>query len=337
MGLAIASWAFGDLIRIVFYGEPLPAPAVPDIFHLGFYPLAGAGLIGLLRPRVGHLRRSVWLDGAIAALAVAALAAGLVLPLALSGLDEAGQIRLVLYTVYPMADVTLLGVVATALAVTGRQPSRDLVVVGTGLALFAVADVLFAWLGRGEVVLWIGATWILAMLLVAAASCLPPDVEAPGRVRAGVTMFLVPLVAAALCIGLLLTGSIVHLPLTGALLAAATLALGILRTAVTFRENVLLVETRRLAVTDELTGLANRRRLGERMDQAFARVADGTTAGLLLIDLNRFKELNDPLGHHVGDRMLEMLGPRLAAAVPAADVVARLGGDGPGDRVLGVR
>ena len=49
-------------------------------------------------------------------------------------------------------------------------------------------------------------------------------------------------------------------------------------------------------------------------------------AGLLLVDLNGFKELNDTLGHHAGDLLLKSLGPRLAA-VDELDLVARLGGD----------
>ncbi len=82
------------------------------------------------------------------------------------------------------------------------------------------------------------------------------------------------------------------------------------------------------AMHDPLTGLANRRRL-------FARLEDATTAAraaktklsLLLIDLDHFKELNDTLGHQAGDRLLREIGPRLQAAVPGAELVARVGGD----------
>jgi diguanylate cyclase (GGDEF)-like protein/PAS domain S-box-containing protein len=82
------------------------------------------------------------------------------------------------------------------------------------------------------------------------------------------------------------------------------------------------------AMHDPLTGLANRRKL-------FARLEEATTAAravksklaLLLIDLDHFKELNDTLGHQAGDRLLREIGPRLEAAVPGADLVARVGGD----------
>ena len=82
------------------------------------------------------------------------------------------------------------------------------------------------------------------------------------------------------------------------------------------------------AMHDPLTGLANRRRLFARLEEATtdARAAK-TKLSLLLIDLDHFKELNDTLGHQAGDRLLREIGPRLEAGVPGADLVARVGGD----------
>jgi diguanylate cyclase (GGDEF)-like protein len=75
---------------------------------------------------------------------------------------------------------------------------------------------------------------------------------------------------------------------------------------------------------DSLTGLANRQLLADRLDAA---VRDGTRVGLILLDLDRFKEINDALGHSWGDVLLSRIGPRLVATVRATDTVARLGGD----------
>ncbi|MBO0868965.1 MAG: GGDEF domain-containing protein, partial [Micromonosporaceae bacterium] len=93
-------------------------------------------------------------------------------------------------------------------------------------------------------------------------------------------------------------------------------------------------ETRRLsddharaAAHDPLTGLANRRQL---LEVGAGHCADRTGAGitgLLLIDLNHFKEINDTLGHAAGDRVLGEVALRLAAAAHPDDLVARLGGD----------
>jgi len=79
---------------------------------------------------------------------------------------------------------------------------------------------------------------------------------------------------------------------------------------------------------DALTGLPNRTLLADRFGQALrADARAGSTTGLLLIDLDRFKEINDTFGHHYGDELLRQVGPRLAGVLREVDTVARLGGD----------
>jgi diguanylate cyclase (GGDEF)-like protein/PAS domain S-box-containing protein len=82
------------------------------------------------------------------------------------------------------------------------------------------------------------------------------------------------------------------------------------------------------ALHDALTGLANRTLFRDRIDQGVktARRAGGRGA-VLLMDLDRFKEINDSLGHAAGDELLVELGTRLEGALRASDTVARLGGD----------
>jgi diguanylate cyclase (GGDEF)-like protein len=82
------------------------------------------------------------------------------------------------------------------------------------------------------------------------------------------------------------------------------------------------------ALHDALTGLPNRELLYERLDAAITRAeAEGEQVAVLLIDLDRFKEINDTLGHHVGDAVLQQIGPRLRGVLREEDTVARLGGD----------
>jgi len=83
-----------------------------------------------------------------------------------------------------------------------------------------------------------------------------------------------------------------------------------------------------LATRDPLTGLYNRRSLMERLEQAITRVnrASGGLA-LLFLDMDRFKAVNDTLGHGVGDALLNLVAARISGAVRESDVVARLGGD----------
>ncbi len=87
-------------------------------------------------------------------------------------------------------------------------------------------------------------------------------------------------------------------------------------------------ELQRVAATDDLTGLPNRERFREVVEQRIAEVQPSRAGfAVMLIDLDRFKEINDTLGHHYGDVLLRDLGPRLVAAIGPDGMVARLGGD----------
>ena len=87
-------------------------------------------------------------------------------------------------------------------------------------------------------------------------------------------------------------------------------------------------ELTRRALHDELTGLPNRRLLLERLDHALARSSStGLNHGLLFLDLDRFKLVNDSYGHLIGDKLLIQVGRRLEAALAPGDSVARMSGD----------
>src|SRR5579862_781524 len=87
-------------------------------------------------------------------------------------------------------------------------------------------------------------------------------------------------------------------------------------------------ELRRRATTDELTGLANRELFTTVVQEKIASANDSAESfAVMLLDLDRFKEVNDTLGHHYGDVLLRDLSPRLKECVGPNGLVARLGGD----------
>jgi diguanylate cyclase (GGDEF)-like protein len=82
-----------------------------------------------------------------------------------------------------------------------------------------------------------------------------------------------------------------------------------------------------MAHHDALTDLANRALLNTRLEQALDRPGDGRMVAVHHIDLDRFKAVNDTLGHHAGDKLLKIVAGRLRALVRKSDTIARMGGD----------
>jgi diguanylate cyclase (GGDEF)-like protein len=118
---------------------------------------------------------------------------------------------------------------------------------------------------------------------------------------------------------------IAHQPLVYAYLVVATFSTMAVLGWLLGRKEDLLEE---LSVTDPLTGLANRRRLRGEFALELRRAARyETPMALLLVDLDRLKQINDGRGHAAGDRALQLVADSLRESCRAADVLARLGGD----------
>ena len=78
---------------------------------------------------------------------------------------------------------------------------------------------------------------------------------------------------------------------------------------------------------DQLTNLPNRRLADARLEQALAAARTGGRVGVVYIDVDRFKEVNDRYGHKTGDLFLQQIAARLRGAIRASDLLARIGGD----------
>ncbi len=144
--------------------------------------------------------------------------------------------------------------------------------------------------------------------------------NAPGAKRRDVFTWLL----SAITVGALVTKLVTAAASLGQLLMLVAVLALVACLALARREQRILARTRNEAHTDELTGLPNRRMLYEHVDGA---LAEGRSLALLLIDLNRFKEINDTLGHNVGDDLLQKVGERLRLPLGQIALLARIGGD----------
>jgi diguanylate cyclase (GGDEF)-like protein len=113
------------------------------------------------------------------------------------------------------------------------------------------------------------------------------------------------------------------------LLSGAALLVGLFVAVVVLRHtNRVSREREHLAIHDPLTGLPNRTLFMDRLRQSLKRARRRKTlVGVMFIDLDRFKRVNDTLGHASGDQLIRQVAKRLQTAVRAEDIVARLGGD----------
>jgi diguanylate cyclase (GGDEF)-like protein len=306
--------------------SPYPSPA--DLLWLSFYPLAYVAVVLLIRRRVHRFQASMWLDGLIGGLGAAALAAGLAFHTILDA--TGGSSATVAATLsYPVADLLLLVLVIGALAVLGGRPDRALWLLAMGMTVFAAADTIYLFrvaTGTYQAGTWLDGLSVAAQTLVGLAAWQTPPSDRSIRLESGAVLAM-PSLFALSSIGVLVLAHFQPISTLAVLLATGTLLVVVLRTAITFREVRSLADSRRLALTDDLTGLGNRRQLYRQLETALANRGEGQAVALLIVDLDRFKEINDALGHHMGDQLLQQIGSRLASQLRTHDLLVRLGGD----------
>ncbi len=297
----------------------------------GALPLVAAAVCMLVAgPRVRGLGAGTWLDGAIAMLAVGAVGTAVLGPqIAAAGAAAPG---LATSIAPPLGDLLIVALVAGACALSAWRPGRWRAVIGAGLALLAVADLLVAHLAAQGALArtgWLSAIWPASMVLLAIAAWRMPSRPRTRPADAPALLAVpIPLALTLASVGVLAYGNVATVHPAALLLAGATVAAAVLRLVLSFREVLVLADSSRQATTDELTGLPNRRHFYAQLRRELETArADGSPLTLLIADLDGFKELNDTLGHHTGDLLLQQLGPRVLGTLSAGDTLARLGGD----------
>jgi diguanylate cyclase len=321
-----AVYSFMNLLA----GRELPFPSVCDLGWLLLYPFCYAAIVLLIRAEVRLGRLRTLLDGAVAGLGIAAASSLLVFdvlwtPATASG----GELAHLVELAYPTGDALLIATLLCLWTVSGRAGRGRLAMLAVGVLALAIADTGYLALvahdeyapGTGTDVLYLsGSTMISAAAWRTRKPAWRPPPAAPG------VPLVLPLVSALFALGVLLTATQEPVSPVSISLAGLSLVCVVGRTLLAFRELRSLGQVRqREARRDELTGLANRRAFQEYVASRIAQ--PDTEAILLLLDLDRFKDVNDSFGHHAGDRLLCYASARLATTVRGTDFLARLGGD----------
>jgi diguanylate cyclase (GGDEF)-like protein len=322
LAAGLAATLAGGIVSAVT-GDHVDHTSVADVLWLAAYPPWYAALIVISRHYLGSAHRSFWLDGLLIGLASATYVSALFLD-DLTGLS---QTALIVNIAYPAADLALLGILFGTLLMIGRPSPQGMVLAG-GLLFTLASDTLrTVELANGDVEASaaMSVCWGLGLLLLATASWARP---APGRLLpvGGWWELTSPACIASLACAILVADHFAGLPTAAIVLAAATFACALARLVWTLREVRSLALHRREALTDDLTGLPNRRALFRELEVLTAAgERSSRRLALLQLDLDGFKELNDTLGHHAGDDLLIAVSRRLEAVVPGT--LARLGGD----------
>ena len=330
---AVTALAAGDtayrLLPEASAGDVLPTLA--DSAYLGFYLLM-LGVVAVLAHR--SLRKQAWpvlLTSAVGALGAASVLAVLLSPALDAASGRPLSAPILLSIAFPILDLLLIAALAGIAATPVRVLGRSGLLLVAGLLLFATADVFYARRVQFDPVLIgtaLNGAWAVGFALITiwvlVTTRTRPDrttvtAASDGSAYAA-TAIAAPLVATASGLAVLLVASQTEVSVLAVSLAGSALALA----AVPLASRQRLLHS--LSRTDELTGLPNRRALA--MDVATRlRAVDARPSALLVLDLDRFKEVNDSLGHEAGDRLIERISARLTGALQAGDLLARLGGD----------
>lgn len=339
LGAGLACWYAGDLFWDAYevLGRARPDVSVADAAYLAGYPLLGAAIGRMAALRAPGQHREGMLDGvALAAAAVVATWHFLVAP----SVEGAGVAQALVWGAYPVGDLVLLAAASWLVLGPGRRGAPT-VLVTAFLVTTLAADVAYlaipvhwpemslapldaAYLAS-YVALAAAAAHPRADELTAVASALRPRRLHPARIVVlGVALVAAPLTAAFIAAG---TGTAARALVASTSVLCAGLVLA--RFSIVVRQCEAAHELlARRASHDELTGLHNRPALLEDAAAALdgARRGGGLV-GVLYVDIDRFKAVNDTWGHEAGDEVLREAARRLREVVRPGDTIARVGGD----------
>ncbi|HEY3339421.1 MAG TPA: EAL domain-containing protein [Propionicimonas sp.] len=333
---AVTAYAAGDTVYLVtsIGGGVVPFPSLADVGYLLVYPLLLAALVVTVRRHARGLTLWVWLDCAVGSLGAAAVLAVVMQPVLESAGEGLSPLATLAATGPPVFDLVLVAFIAGIASLRGVEMGVRWTMLASGLLIFAATDVVYGLqVASGTYVLGtpVDAGWAVGLALMATwVELASRSKRAPGLAThdaSRTAAMAVSSVATVAGLGVLVASSQVAVsPLALSLAAGALIAAGA-RAQLTNRLLERMAEQRLVAAaTDELTGLPNRRAF---YAEGHSRLLDPgkPRQALLMLDLDRFKEVNDSLGHRAGDLLLAEVSARLRDTLHGDDALARLGGD----------
>ncbi|MGH9016222.1 MAG: putative bifunctional diguanylate cyclase/phosphodiesterase [Acidimicrobiales bacterium] len=333
MAIGIALNGLANLVFLLHDQNvhPLGSPAPSDIAYLLSDSAFIVGVALMTQASFGRGHLSIRLDGMVAGLASGAAVAMLWFEplLHVNGNPWQGAVRVA----YPLCDLVLL-----VLVIAGLAPRRYRLTWSTGLLVlgilwFVAGDVMYLNQASPHVVMEgrpVNGTWVIAIWLIGLSAWGREDRRTLPRRHSSVApagIALVPIVFGFLSLALLALSLTRHDAPTASDMALGALGVVIARMALTLRELRRGAENFRDARTDQLTALQNRRAFLEDAEVKLETARPPEHVGVLLVDLDGFKEINDSLGHHCGDELLRIVANRFQRKIANRGSVARLGGD----------
>ena len=328
---AIGFWNFGSLVSSLdtFFRIPTEfnLDLVSEICYVLFYPAALFGFTRAIRNRV--MSRSLeLLDTLIIALGCTTILSAFLIRPAMTEI-EGSTFQIFLAILYPVGDIVLLVSVFT-LSVAQRLSLRSIFLIA-GVGIYAISDFYFLFASQAGTYQFGSITdigWLISFLLIAESFWHSSNEEqTPRSFNPAVATLALLGSSAILAISVL---EPTYFPRFVIAPAFATIALSFLRMGVAINDARNMSNEQILARTDELTGLANRRRFMTEFESFLDE-----SGSVLILDLDGFKSVNDTQGHGVGDQLLKQVARRFERVIPHGSLLARLGGDEFGALIKG--
>lgn len=321
LSLAIFLWGIGSLLTSIDQ-LILQSPrftGLSQLLYLLFYPLL---LIAI--PRLSSTQSKLGsievLDALIFGLGFTSIITSLLLSTIFEG-DSLAITENFYLLLYFVGDLALL--LATSIALLTSGVNRGKIYFLLAISIFAATDFWYLFMAISHSYSF-GAIaddgWIIAIALLAFSThqkSSPTGKRSPIHpALVAISIFVSPILLAVSALKPNLLPTFILIP------SVSNLLLAFIRISATLRETRSLTDERLLARTDELTGLANRRRLLSEIE-SFSHIE----GALLLLDLNEFKPVNDQYGHAAGDAILKQVAVRFSRVLSGGSLLARLGGD----------